>query len=95
MADFYSVVAGGVGTLDRNTREARRRLYERARMALLSKMHTAEPPISRSAIMAAQMCLEAAIEKVEAEALREQHDRMLMDTSSTVFSHDGEPSPPT
>jgi hypothetical protein len=60
MADFYSVVAGGVGTLDQNTRDAPRRLYERARTALLSKMHTAEPPISRSAIMAAQMCLEAA-----------------------------------
>jgi hypothetical protein len=95
MADFYSVVAGGVGALDRNTRRARRQLYERARTALLSKMHAADPPISKSAIMAAQMCLEAAIEKVEAEARRDQRDRMLMDTSSTVFSHDGEPSPPT
>jgi hypothetical protein len=45
-----------------------RRLYGRARSALISEMQNAEPPIPRSEIMVAQMALEAATEELEADA---------------------------
>jgi hypothetical protein len=51
---------------------ARRRLYERARTALLSEMRRAEPALDRSDIMTAQTSLELAICEVEADAQREQ-----------------------
>jgi hypothetical protein len=67
MADYLSIIARAVGTLDPNTAPARRRLYERARIALMSEMQSADPPFQRSEIMAAQMALEAAIETIEGD----------------------------
>jgi hypothetical protein len=40
MADYHSTIAKAVGALDLNTEKARRRLYERARAELRSKMHS-------------------------------------------------------
>jgi hypothetical protein len=65
MADYYSILARAVRGLDPNTSVARRRLYGRARSALISEMQNAEPPIPRSEIMVARMALEAAIEELE------------------------------
>jgi hypothetical protein len=73
MADYHSTIAKAVSALDLNTEKARRRLYERARAALRSKMHGAYPPFHRSEIAAAEMSLGMAIEAVEAEAVREQN----------------------
>jgi hypothetical protein len=73
MADYYSLIAKAVGALDLNTEKARRRLYERARTALRSRMHGANPPFHRSEIAAAELSLEMAIEAVEAEAVVEQN----------------------
>ena len=70
MADYHSVIDKAVSALDLNTEKARRRLYERARAALRSEMHSAYPPFHRSDIAAAEMSLEMAIEAVEAEAVR-------------------------
>jgi hypothetical protein len=71
MADYYSIVAKAVGALDLNTEKARRRLYDRARAALLSEMHSAYPRFHRSEIAAAKMALEMAIE--DALQVGEQH----------------------
>jgi hypothetical protein len=76
MADYYSVIAKAVSALDLNTEKARLRLYERARTALRSEMHSAYPPFHRSQIAAAEMSLEMAIEAVEAEAVREQSAKL-------------------
>src|ERR1700691_4050781 len=73
MADYYSLIAKAVGALDLNTEKARRRLYERARTALHSRMHGAYPPFRRSEIAAAELSLEMAIEAVEADAVVEQN----------------------
>jgi hypothetical protein len=73
MTDYYSLIAKAVGALDLNTEKARRRLYERARTALRSRMHGAYPPFHRSEIAAAELSLEMAIEAVEAEAVVEQN----------------------
>ena len=72
MADYHSIIDKAVSALDLNTEKARRRLYERARAALHSKMHGAYPPFRRSEIAAAEMSLEMAIEAVEAKAVRGQ-----------------------
>jgi hypothetical protein len=72
VADYYSVLEKAVTALDLNTERARRRLYERARAALRSEMHSAYPPFRQSEIAAAEMSLEEAIEAVEAKAVRGQ-----------------------
>jgi len=76
MADYHSIIAKAVSALDLNTEKARRRLYERARAALRSKMHSTYPPFHRSEIAAEEMSLEMAIEAVEAEAVREKNARL-------------------
>jgi hypothetical protein len=93
MADYQSIIAKAVSTLDPNTEEARRRLYERARSAVIAEMHRAEPPLDRSDIMAAQMSLELAIGEVEADAQREQRLRGVPDVPS--YRRDGGLSKPS
>jgi hypothetical protein len=68
MADYYSILAKAVRSLDPNAPAARRRLYDRARSALLSEMQKAYPPIPRSEIVVAQVALDTAIGQVEADA---------------------------
>jgi hypothetical protein len=75
MADYYSIIAKAVGTLDPNTGEARRRIYERARGALNGETRSAGLPLERSDILSAQMSLEEAIARVETEALRAEETR--------------------
>jgi hypothetical protein len=84
MADYYSVIAKAVSALDLNTEKARRRLYERARTALLSEMHCAYPRFHRSEIAAAEMSLEMAIEAVEARAVREQKAKLATHATSPL-----------
>jgi hypothetical protein len=67
MADYYSLVAKAVGALDQNIPEARRKIYDRARTALLSEVQKLLPPWDQSEIMAEQLLLELAIGEVEAE----------------------------
>jgi hypothetical protein len=82
MADYRSIIAKAVSTLDPNTEEARRRLYERARSAVMAEMRKAEPALDQSDIMAAQMSLELAIGEVEADAQREQRPQAALDRPS-------------
>ena len=89
MADYRSIIAKAVSALDLNTEKARRRLYERARTAFRSKMHSAYPPFHRSEIATEEMALEMAIEAVEAEAVREQSAKLATLVSSRLT-----PSPP-
>jgi hypothetical protein len=84
MADYYSVIAKAVSALDLNTETARCRLYERARTALRSEMHSAYPPFHRSEIAAAEMSLEMAIEAVEAEATCNQNARLATLATSSL-----------
>jgi hypothetical protein len=84
MADYYSLIAKAVGALDLNTEKARRRLYERARTALRSRMHGAYPPFHRSEIAAAELSLDMAIEAVEAEAVGEQNAKLATLASSSL-----------
>jgi len=70
MADYYPLVARAVAGLDRNTGEARRALYERARTALVAQLRATTPPLDEAEITRERLALEEAIRKVETEAAR-------------------------
>ena len=76
-ADYCSVVAKAVRMLGHSTEEARHRMYERARGTVLAEMSRAHPPVDPSDLLEAQMCLEAAIKEIEADALRNQRAQAL------------------
>jgi hypothetical protein len=76
--DYYTLMAEAIAALDPNTGQARRRLYERARAALLTELRGADP----SDIMAAQMLLELAIGEVEAGAQRDQQSEQTISRRS-------------
>jgi hypothetical protein len=97
MADYYSIMVKAVRALDRNTGDARRRLYDRARAALLAEMRSVDLALALSDIMAAQMCLEEAIGKIEADAGPDEPAQVAIDTPSTTSPRGGvvaAPRPP-
>jgi hypothetical protein len=111
--DYCSVIAKAVRMLGHSTVDARQRVYERARSAVLAEasesagdvilLYTgrwkrcaalsawtrAHPPVDQSDILAAQMCLEAAIKEVEADALGNQRAQAVKGVSSTISSGAG------
>src|SRR5581483_8887249 len=72
MTDYHPLIARAVEGLAKNTGEARRALYERARAALVAQLRGVDPPLSESDITKERLALEEAIRKVEAETARKQ-----------------------
>jgi hypothetical protein len=70
MVDYYSILTRAVASLSPNTSEQRRDLYDRAHMTLVDKLRTADPTLSDPALNAERAALEAAIQRVERDALR-------------------------
>lgn len=70
MADYHPLIAKAVAGLEKNTSEARRHLYERARNALVTQLRSVTPALAESEITRERLALEEAIRKVEAEAAR-------------------------
>jgi hypothetical protein len=70
MTDYHPLIARAVDGLGKNTGDARRALYERARSALVAQLRGVEPALSESDITKERLALEEAIRKVEAEAAR-------------------------
>jgi hypothetical protein len=71
MASFYSILSKGIDALDRNTPEARRRLYECATAALIAEMRGFDPALNQSEFQVAWRSLKEAIVKIEIEAAAE------------------------
>jgi hypothetical protein len=70
MTDYHPLIAKAVDGLAKNTGEARRALYERARAALVAQLRGVEPALAESDITKERLALEEAIRKVESEAAR-------------------------
>jgi hypothetical protein len=70
MADYYPLIARAVAGLEKNTGDARRALYERARTALVAQLRGVNPPLSENDVTRERLALEESIRKVEAEAAR-------------------------
>jgi hypothetical protein len=71
MADYHPLIARAVAGLERNTGDARRALYERARTALVAQLRSVSPALSESDVTRERLALEEAIRKVEAESARQ------------------------
>jgi hypothetical protein len=67
MADYYQLIARAVAGLPKNTDEARRALYDRARNALVAQLRGQTPTLSELNITRERDWLEEAIRNVEAE----------------------------
>jgi hypothetical protein len=75
MADYYPLIARAVAGLDKNTGEARRALYERARAALVAQLRSVTPALNESDVTRERLSLEEAIRKVEGESARQTTSR--------------------
>jgi len=64
MADYYPLIARAIAGLDKNTGEARRALYERARTALVAQLRGINPPLQEAEITRERLALEEAVRKV-------------------------------
>src|SRR5215471_1615630 len=71
MADYYPLIARAVAGLEKNTGDARRALYERARAALVAQLRSVSPALSESDVTRERLALEEAVRKVEAESVRQ------------------------
>src|SRR6516165_3344352 len=71
MADYYPLIARAVAGLDKNTGDARRALYERARAALVAQLRGVSPALDESHVTRERLALEEAIRKVEGESARQ------------------------
>jgi hypothetical protein len=90
MADYYPLIQRAIAGLDKNTGEARRALYERARTALVAQLRGVNPPLAEAEITRERLALEEAIRKVEAEAAR----RTRIDPPAQAPAAPGGPAAP-
>jgi ATP-binding cassette subfamily B protein len=74
MITYYDTIAGAVAGLDKNTGEARRAVYERARSLLLTQVKQHNPPRAEAEIELDRLALEQAIHRVETEASLRQKE---------------------
>jgi hypothetical protein len=68
MTDYQPLLARAIGGLERNSGEARRAIYDRARQALLNQLRAVNPPLADLDITRERLALEDAIRKVETQA---------------------------
>jgi len=67
MADYYSVIFDAVSRSPSKTDEARRVIYERARIAAQEILRNYSPPLSEIALANEQAALDAAISRLETD----------------------------
>src|SRR5262245_806240 len=91
MTDYYPLIGKAVAGLEKNTGEARRALYERARTALVAQLRNMDPPLTETEITRERLGLEEAIRKVEAEAARRLRMETRAASPSSTKPADGAP----
>jgi hypothetical protein len=95
MADYYPLIARAVAGLQKNTGDARRALYERAREALVAQLRGVTPALDESDVTRERLSLEEAIRKVEGESARQSTSRSETAgrVKAPVFPRWDEPEP--
>ena len=68
MAEYYAVLSRAVASLEANTPETRRAVYDKARNALIAQLKAIVPPLPTSEISRQRLELEEAIRRAEREA---------------------------
>jgi hypothetical protein len=66
-ADYYPLIIQAVSRLEPNSAETRRKIYDRARAAMVAQLRSVTPSLGESDIGREQLALERAIRQVEAE----------------------------
>jgi hypothetical protein len=69
MTDYYPLMASVVATLEPNTAEARRQVYDSARVGFPNYLGNLDPPLSDSEITRERTALEEVIRRLEAEQM--------------------------
>lgn len=72
MPDYYPLLTRALSGLERNTREARQAVYDRARQALLKQLRGVTPPLAEAEITRERLVLEDAIKKIDSEAAQKE-----------------------
>ena len=67
MTDYYPLLSSVIATLEPNTAEARRQLYDSARVGFPNYLGNLDPPLSESEITRERSALEEVIRRLEAE----------------------------
>jgi hypothetical protein len=67
MTNYYPLLASVVAALDVNSAEARRQLYDSARVGFPNYLGNLDPPLSDSEITRERTALEEVIRRLEAE----------------------------
>jgi hypothetical protein len=89
MPDYYGLIKKTVARLDSNAPlESRRALYERARVAQITQLRSIIPPLSETEITFEQLELEAALRKIEAEAVERARDVCVPTLADLVAAAD-------
>jgi hypothetical protein len=70
MTDYLPLLSRAVSGLERNSGEARRSVYDRARQALLKQLRSMNPPLAESEITRERLALEEAIRRIETQTTR-------------------------
>jgi hypothetical protein len=68
MADYYSLLARKVASLEQSTPQTRKAVYDLARRALLNQLRAIQPPIAEEVVAAEERALDEAAARVEAES---------------------------
>ncbi len=72
MPDYYPLLTRAISGLERNTREARLAVYDRARQALLKQLRGVTPPLAEAEITRERLVLEEAIKRIDNESARKE-----------------------
>jgi hypothetical protein len=67
MADYYSLLARKVASLEQSTPQTRKAVYDLARRALLNQLRAIKPPIAEEVLAAEEHALDEAVARLEAE----------------------------
>lgn len=70
MTNYYPLIARAVGSLNPNTPEQRRALYDRARKTLVDQLRINDPTLTQIDVKAESAALDAAIHRVERDFVR-------------------------
>jgi hypothetical protein len=74
MTNYYPLLASVVATLEPNTAEARRQLYDSARVGFPNYLGNLDPPLSDSDVTRERTALEEVIRRLEAEQMAGTRD---------------------
>ena len=67
MADYYSLLARKVASLEQSTPQTRKAVYDLARRALLNQLRAIKPPVAEAVLAAEEHALDEAVARLEAE----------------------------